>query len=78
MGGHIAIRQGGPVSWITYRVKHNSRSVCQAKIHATDECAKDKLSIRLCCTEIGLDDGAITTPIYNDNQGLIGVNLRLL
>ena len=67
----MIIRQGGPISWRAFRIERTSRSTCEAEIRATDECAKDTLSVRLRCDDLLLDDTNIATPIYNDNQGCV-------
>ena len=71
MAGYIVFRAGGPVSWKSFRIDRTSLSSCEAEIKATNECAKDTLSIRLRCGDLGLNDEDTPTPIFNDNQGAV-------
>ncbi len=71
MSGYIILRAGGPLAWASVRQDRTSRSSCEAEVRATDECAKEVLSVRLRGKDIGLNDDALATPIHNDNQGCV-------
>lgn len=71
MSGYIVIRAGGPVTWSSVRQQRTSRSSCEAEVRATDECAKEVLSIRFRGGDIGLNDTTVPTSIYNDNQACV-------
>ena len=64
------MRAGGPIAWSSVR-QDTSRSSCEAEVRATDECAKEVLSIRLRGKDIGLTDDFAPTQIHNDNQGCV-------
>ncbi len=67
MSGYMVIRSGGPIAWSCVRQERTSRSSCEAEVRATDECAKEVLSVRLHGKDIGLNDDQFSTPIHNDN-----------
>jgi hypothetical protein len=71
MSGYMVVRAGGPIAWSSVRQERTSRSSCEAEVRATDECAKEVLSIRLRGKDIGLTDDAMATSIHNDNQGCV-------
>jgi len=71
MSGYIVIRAGGPIAWASVRQERTSRSSCEAEVRATDECAKELLSVRTRGGDIGLSDSLSPTMIYNDNQGCV-------
>ena len=71
MSGYIVLRGGGPIAWSAIRQERTSRSSCEAEVRATDECAKEVLSIRSRGLDIGLTDSFSPTPIFNDNQGCV-------
>ena len=71
MSGYIVLRAGGPIAWASVRQERTSRSSCEAEVRATDECAKEVLSVRLRGKDIGLQDDDLATPIHNDNQGCV-------
>ena len=43
----------------------------EAEVHDTDECAKEILSIWNWCEDLGMEDIAYDTPIFNENQGCV-------
>jgi hypothetical protein len=71
MSGYIVLRAGGPIAWSSVRQERTSRSSCEAEVRATDECAKEILSVRLRGKDIGLSDDASPTKLHNDNQGCV-------
>jgi hypothetical protein len=71
MSGYMVVRAGGPIAWSSVRQERTSRSSCEAEVRATDECAKEVLSICLRGRDIGLTDDATATSIHNDNQGCV-------
>lgn len=71
MSGYMVVRAGGPVAWSSVRQERTSRSSCEAEVRATDECAKEVLSIRLRGKDIGLTDDTKPTTVHNDNQGCV-------
>ncbi len=71
MSGFIVIRAGGPIAWSSVRQERTSRSSCEAEVRATDECAKEILSIRHRGQDIGLDDTTSPTKLFNDNQACV-------
>lgn len=71
MSGYMVVRAGGPIAWSSVRQERTSRSSCEAEVRATDECAKEVLSIRLRGRDIGLTDDTTATSIHNDNQGCV-------
>ncbi len=71
MSGYIVIRAGGPIAWASVRQERTSRSSCEAEVRATDECAKELLSVRTRGGDIGLSDSLSPTMIYSDNQGCV-------
>ena len=71
MSGFIVICTGGPIAWSSVRQERTSRSSCKAEVRATDECAKEVLSLRMRGTDIGLTDSLKPSNIFNDNQGCI-------
>ena len=71
MSGHVITRCGGPVLWKAKRQERTSRSSCEAEIYATDECAKDTLSIRHRAEDLGFSDTQQPTTLFNDNQGCV-------
>ena len=71
MSGHVITRCGGPVLWKAKRQERTSRSSCEAEIYATDECAKDTLSLRHRANDLGFEDAKNMTTLFNDNQGCV-------
>ena len=71
MSGHVITRCGGPIHWKAKRQERTARSSCEAEIYATDECAKDTLSLRHRAEDLDFDDTQRPTTLFNDNQGCV-------
>ncbi len=71
MSGFIVMRAGGHIAWSSVPQEQTSRSSCEAEVRATDQCAKEVLSIRLRGKDIGLTDDSHPTEVHNDNQGCV-------
>jgi hypothetical protein len=61
---------GGPLIWKSQKEKRTSRSSCEAKVKATDECTRSVQWLRNVLTDLDLCP-TDPTPIYNDNQAAV-------
>ena len=71
MLGYMVVRAGGPVVWALVCQERRSWSSCKAEVRATDECAKEVLSIHLRGKDISLVVDQLATSIHNGNQGCV-------
>jgi hypothetical protein len=68
--GHIFFYGGCPILWKTHKEKRISRSSCEAKATATDECVKNIQMFRHILEDLNMAPSAPTL-IYNDNRGAV-------
>jgi hypothetical protein len=60
-----------PILWKTHKEARISRSSCEAKVKATDECVKNVQMFRHVLDDLNLLDPSIPTNVYNDNRGAV-------
>ena len=68
MSGYI-LWLNGQIHWVSKRQTYTARSLAEAEIYATDECAKQIKYLSLILHDINLKDTFMkqAIPIYNDN-----------